>query len=50
MPVVDVLGCGMNTAGLTVNFVHLKEIRKFCLGFTMVVYEKISGSINTVND
>ena len=30
----------------SVNFAFWEEIRKFCLGFTMVVYENIFGSIN----
>ena len=37
------------TAGSPVNFVFFEEIGRFCLYFTMVVYEKIFGSINNKN-
>ena len=36
----------VHPAGASINFAFCEEIRKFCLGFTMVVYEKIFGSIN----
>ena len=33
-------------AGTSINFAFWEEIRKFCLAFTIVVYEKIFESIN----
>ena len=33
-------------AGTSINFAFCEGIRKFCPAFTMVVYEKIFGSIN----
>ena len=36
----------VHPAGTSINLAFCEEIRKFCLAFTMVVYEKIFGSIN----
>ena len=35
-----------HAAGTSINFALCEEIKIFCLAFTMVVYEKIFGSIN----
>ena len=35
-----------HAAGTSINFVLCEEIRKIYLAFTMVVYEKIFGSID----
>ena len=36
----------IHPVGTSINFTFCEEIRKFCMVFTMAVYEKIFGSIN----
>ena len=45
-PLDQILDPHLHPVGTLINFAFCEEIRKFCLAFTMVVYEKIFGSIN----